>query len=56
MARLDYDNYNFSGQNGRGTRYDIYFPTAVLFITMFQRRKLTASAMKWQESLTSMVK
>ena len=23
MARLDYDEDNFSGNNGRGTRYDI---------------------------------
>lgn len=23
MARLDYDEDNFSGNNGRGTRYDV---------------------------------
>lgn len=31
MARLDYDIDNFSGQNGRGTRYDILSDGCVIY-------------------------
>lgn len=31
MARLNYDNDNFSGKNGRGTRYDILSDGCVIY-------------------------
>ena len=31
MARLDYDENNFSGTQGRGTRYDIIADGAVIY-------------------------
>lgn len=31
MARLDYDNDNFSGRYGRGTRYDILADGDVIY-------------------------
>lgn len=31
MPRLDYDIDNFSGQNGRGTRYDILSDGCVVY-------------------------